>query len=107
MHAVLATYENDTPANQAKIHPDNIGYAKGLKEVQGLVAKTWINDGKTFGGFYIFTDKASADAYINGEMFQGAVPKDPANRNVQIKHFDVFTELSGITGSPSKPLGGK
>ena len=106
MHALLVTYENDIPAVEAKGHPDNIGFAEWLKTLPGLVMKTWINDGKTFGGFYIFTDKASADAYVNGEMFQGAVPKDPANRNVQITHFEVFTELSGMTGSPSKPLGG-
>ena len=107
MHAVLVTYENGVPADKAKSDPDNIGYANGLKNVQGLVMKTWINDGTASGGFHIFTDTASAEAYINGEMFKGAVANNPANRNVQIKHFEVFSELSGTTGSPSKPLGAK
>jgi len=83
MHAVLVTYENDTPADQAKRHPDNIGFAKELTKVPGLVMKTWINDRATYGGFYVFTGKAAAESFINGEMFQSAVPKDPSNRNVQ------------------------
>ncbi len=83
MHAVLVTYENDTPADQAKRHPDNIGFAKELTKVPGLVMKTWINDRATYGGFYVFTVKAAAESFINGEMFQSAVPKDPSNRNVQ------------------------
>lgn len=106
MHAVLITYENDVPPADAKNHPDNMEYAKGLKKVPGLIMKTWINEGKTFGGFHIFTDKAAAEAYVNGEMFQSAVPRDPSNRNVIIKHFDVFSELSLVTGSPLKPLAG-
>ncbi len=107
MHAVLVTYENDTPADQAKRHPGNIGFAKELTKVPGLVMKTWINDRATYGGFYVFTDKAAAASFINGEMFQSAVLKDPSNRNVQIKYFDVFPELSAMTGTSSKPLSGK
>jgi hypothetical protein len=87
MHAVLVTYENDTPADQVKHHPDNVEYAKALKRVPGLISKTWINDGKIFGGFHVFRDKAAADAYLNGEMFQSDVVKDPSSRNVQIRHF--------------------
>ncbi len=107
MHAVLVTYENDTPAEQLKNHPDNVEYTKFLKKVPGLISKTWINDGKTLGGFHVFTNKASADAFINGEMFQGAVVKNPSNRNVQIKHFAVFSELTVMSGGPSKTLSGQ
>lgn len=106
-HAVLVTYENDTPADQLKEHPDNIAFAKALKKVTGLISKTWINDGKTFGGFYVFTDKAAADAYINGDLFQGGVVKDPTNRNLQIKHFAVFSKLTAMSGVPSKTLSGQ
>ena len=107
MHAVLVTYENDTPADQLRNHLDNFGYAKALKKVPGLISKTWINDGKTLGGFHVFTDKASADAFVNGEMFQSAVVKEPSNRNVQIKHFSVFSELTVASGGPTKSLSGK
>ena len=107
MHAVLVTYENDTPADQLKNHPDNVAYAKHLKKVPGLISKTWINDGKTLGGFHVFTDKESADAYINGEMFQSAVVKNPSNRNVQTRHFAVFSNLTAMNGGSSKTLRGK
>lgn len=107
MHAVLVTYENDTPADQLRNHPDNFEYAKALKKVPGLISKTWINDGKTLGGFHVFTDKASAEAFINGEMFQGAVVKDTSNRNVQVKHFAVFSELTAMSGGSTKTLSGE
>jgi hypothetical protein len=107
MQAVLVTYENDASADQVKSNPDAVGFAKALKKVPGLISKTWINDGKTFGGFYVFTDKASAEAYINGDMFQNAVVKDPSNRNVQIRYLAVFSELTAISGGSSKTLSGK
>ena len=98
MHAVLVTYENDTPVDQVENHPDNIEWAKALRLVPGLISKTWINDGKTFGGFYGFTDKASAQEFISSDMFQKGVVEDPTCRNVQIKHYSVLTELTAITG---------
>ena len=107
MHAVLVTYENDAPADQVKNNPGVVAFAKGLKKVPGLISKTWINDGKTFGGFYGFTDKASAEAYINGDMFQNAVVKNPSNRNLQIKHFAVFSDLTVMSGGTSKTLSGQ
>jgi hypothetical protein len=103
--AVLVTYENDTPYDQTINGAKE--WAKGLKKVPGLISKTWLNDGKTAGGFYTFTDRASAEAFINGDMFQSAVPKDPANRNVQIKYFAVNAELCSVTNCPMKPMGGK
>ena len=106
-HAVLVTYENDAFVDQLKEHPDNIAFAKALKKVPGLISKTWINDGKTFGGFYVFTDKTSAEAYINGDLFQNGVVKDSSNRNLQIKHFAVFSKLTAMSGGSSKTLSGQ
>ena len=107
MQAVLVTYENDASAVQVKSNPDVAGFAKALKKVPGLISKTWINDGKTFGGFYVFTDKVSAAAFINGDMFQNAVVKDPSNRNVQIRYLAVFSELTVASGGSSKLLSGQ
>lgn len=107
MQAVLVTYENDASAVQVKSSPDAVGFSKALKKVPGLISKTWINDGKTFGGFYVFTDKTSAEAYIQDDMFQNAVVKDPSNRNVQIRYWAIFSELTAISGGSSKTLSGK
>jgi hypothetical protein len=106
MHAVLVTYDNDTPVDQAKNHPDNIEFANALKTIPGLISKTWINDGKTFGGFYVFSDKASAEAFIQADLFQNGVVKDPSCRNVKIKHYGVLSELTAITGGSTKTLQG-
>ena len=101
MYAILVTYENDVSAEEAENHPDNKGFAEQLKKVPGFMMKTWIHDQQTYGGFYVFSDKTSADEFISSEMFQEAVPNDPANSNIQIQGFEVFDELSTITGTPS------
>lgn len=106
MEGVMVTYETDKTAEElAGPYTD---FAKFLKKgMPGLVMKAWINDGKTFGGFYIFADKASAEAYINSDLIQNTLVKNPANRNVQIKYYEVNSNLCAITGCPHKTLSGK
>jgi hypothetical protein len=60
--AVLVTYECDTPYDQTIA--ENREWGKGLTKVPGLISKTWLNDDKTAGGFSAFTDRASAEAFI-------------------------------------------
>jgi hypothetical protein len=63
------------------------------------VAKTWIRDGSTLGGFHIFTSQEAAENYLKSEMVAG-LTANPAFSDFQIRHFDVLDELSAITGSP-------
>ncbi|MDQ6834356.1 MAG: hypothetical protein M3008_13250 [Chloroflexota bacterium] len=58
MHAVLITFQSSTDLD------DLVGpfaeYATTLQRIKGLVAKTWIQDGTTLGGFHICTDRRAA-----------------------------------------------
>ena len=51
MHAVLITFT--TSAGLDDLKGPFTEYAKALKDRDGLVAKTWIHDGTTLGGFHI------------------------------------------------------
>ena len=67
--------------------------------VAGLVAKTWIREGTTLGGFHIFTDRSRAEGYLKSEMVAG-LTANPDFSDFQIRHFDILDELSAINGSP-------
>jgi len=97
MHAVLITFTSSASVDDLK--GPFTDYANALRGVSGLVAKTWIQDGSTLGGFYIFTSRQAAENYLNSQMVAD-LTSNPAFSNFQIRHFDVLDELSAITGSP-------
>lgn len=97
MHAMLITFESTLDA-EALASPF-ADYAQALRGVDGLIMKTWINRDQTWGGFHIFTDRASADRYLDSELLAGIV-SNPAFRDFQISHFTIVDELSAINGTP-------
>ncbi len=97
MHAVLITFSSS--ADLDSLQGPFTEYAKALKGVAGLVAKTWIRDETTLGGFHIFTDRSQAESYLKSKMVAG-LTANPSFSDFQIRHFDVLDELSVINGSP-------
>lgn len=97
MHAVLITFTSSV--GLADLKGPFSDYAQALRGVSGLVAKTWIRDKSTFGGFYIFTSQAAAEDYLKSEMVAG-LTANPAFSDFQIRHLDVLDEFSAMTGSP-------
>ncbi len=65
----------------------------------GLVAKTWLRDGATLGGFHVFASRQAADDYLGGALVAG-LTGNRAFSDFQIRHYDVLEDLSRITGSP-------
>ncbi len=97
MHAVFVTFRS-TIAGKDLVAPFT-EYAEGLQRIPGLVMKTWIQDGETFGGFHVFASRADAEAYLGGPMVAG-LTANPAFSGWNIQHFDVLGELSQMTGTP-------
>jgi hypothetical protein len=97
MHAVLITFKSSASLDDLKAPFTD--YANALRGVTGLVAKTWIRDGSTLGGFHIFTSRQDAENYLSSRMVAG-LTANPAFSDFQIRHFDVLDELSAMTGSP-------
>lgn len=95
MHAVLITYQataaHDAPSDQC------VERAGTLQAVPGLVMKTWLRDGDTLGGFYLFATREAADEYLASDLAEAS----PAPA---VRHFAVCDELSQATGTP-QPLG--
>ena len=97
MHAVLITFSSSAGLDDLK--GPFTDYANALKGITGLVAKTWIQDGSTLGGFHIFTSRQAAEGYLSSQMVAD-LTSNPSFSDFQIRHFNVLEELSAITGSP-------
>ena len=97
MHAVLITFESSADLDDLK--GPFTDYANALQGVPGFVAKTWIREDSTLGGFHIFASAEDAKSYLNSEMVAGLTGNE-AFSDFRIRHFEVFDELSAITGSP-------
>lgn len=102
MHALLITFTSN--ADPKELQAVAIDYAKALRGVDGVVSKTWLADGDTQGGFYLFADKAAAQSFRSGPMV-GALRSHPAFRDLTIREFAVSTELSALTGVVAKNSG--
>lgn len=101
MHALLIRFQSTVPIGD--LADPFRTYAEALCEVPGLVAKTWIKDGETLGGFHLFTSRAEADSYLGSEMVAGLTGTDGFSDFV-VEHFDVLDELSRVTGTPADVL---
>ena len=70
MHAILISFrpEASEEAFMQEVGPKMMAMKAATP---GLVMKTFIeSDPKRWAGFYLFTTKESADAYLAGEFFQ-------------------------------------
>ena len=94
MHAVLITFtsEVDLPALAGPFDE----YADALRDVPGLVSKTWLADDDVLGGFHLFESAATAEEYLRGALL-ASVCASPAFGNFSIRHFDVLDGLSATT----------
>ena len=75
------------------------GLAESIAQEPGLIWKIWTENAATdeAGGIYLFTDRASAEAYLamhTARLMGFGVPQ------VNGKLFDVNTELSAIDRAP-------
>lgn len=96
MHAVLITF--DSAASLDDLAAPFAVYAEAVRETPGLASKVWLNDGATCGGFHLFTDRASAERYLESDLFAG-IRTNPAFTQFRIEHFNVLDDLTAVTGS--------
>lgn len=102
MHAVLITFTSVVATDQLATPFEE--YARALAEVPGLVAKTWIADENTLGGFHLFDTPAAADDYLTGALL-ASVRANPGFSRFAVTHFDVLDALSAMTnGLGGAPL---
>jgi hypothetical protein len=95
MHSVLITFVSDVPVDQ--LSAPFSAFADGLQGVDGFVSKAWLQDGSTVGGFYVFRDEASADAYLGSPMV-AELQANESFSDFAVRRFTVLDDLSARTG---------
>jgi hypothetical protein len=93
MHALLITFT--TAASLEELAESSRAYGEALLDVPGLVSKTWINEGHTLGGFYVFEHRADADAYLAGDLW-ATIETNPAFSGFTKSHFDVIAVTAPV-----------
>ena len=75
--------------------------ANDIAAFAGLRWKVWtINEVESeAGGFYVFDDEASVNAYLDSPIVDGIV-NHPALSDFSVKQFDVLEEQTAITRGP-------
>jgi heme-degrading monooxygenase HmoA len=78
--------------------------APALAHLPGLIAKAWLadDDENTYGGVYLWTDRAAAEAYANGDLF-AAARRNPAFADFRSSILDT---LAGPTALTTRGLAG-
>ena len=104
MHSMLVTF--DTTASLDELAGFASDLAHAVTSVPGLISKTWLADGDTIGGFYLFADENTCNAYLAGDIID-AIRGNAAFTNFRVRHFDVLEQLSAMNGTPTEPLRGR
>lgn len=97
MHAVLITFTSSVGTDV--LMAPFAEYAEALNRVEGFVFKTWLREGTTIGGFHLFTDRETAEAFLNGAL-AASVVANPAFSDFRVEQFGTLEQLSRVTGTP-------
>jgi len=76
-----------------------------IASVKGLIWKIWVfqKEELEMGGFYLFADGKSAEAYLNHPVIQ-AVRSNPAVISSQSQLWGVESSLSAVTRAPLREI---
>jgi quinol monooxygenase YgiN len=79
--------------------------APAVAGMPGLIAKAWLADPaeNAYGGVYLWTDRAAAEAYVDGELFQAA-RESPAFAGFRSSIFETLAGPTAVTASSLAPL---
>jgi hypothetical protein len=78
--------------------------APAFAELPGLIAKAWLADSEedTYGGVYLWTDRAAAETYAEGELLAKA-RRNPAFAGFRSTILDTLAAPTALT---ARVLGG-
>jgi hypothetical protein len=99
MYVRIVTFRLDG-LTAAEYHDRAVGLAPAFTAWPGLLAKVWIADGdaETYGGIYLFADRASADRSRDTGVYR-LMAANPAFADLSVREFDVLDEPTAITTS--------
>jgi len=94
MHAVIITFRSSLPLDQ--LAGPFTDFANALTSVDGFVSKTWLHDGETLGGSYVFKTEAAAKAYLASPMVAELTATEGFD-DFEVLTFSVVDELTALT----------
>jgi hypothetical protein len=105
MEALVVTFKND--ANQEQFTAATAGHVPVFAELDGLLAKVWINDpeSRTYGGIYFFSDRSALDAYLASDVF-ASILAEPSFEDASWRRYEVLDELTAGTQPGMQIVGG-
>lgn len=79
-----------------------------IASVKGLIWKIWVfqKEELEMGGFYLFADRKSAEAYLNHPVIE-AVRSNPAVISTHSQLWDIESSLSALTRAPLRDISAK
>lgn len=97
MHVQVATYRIPETRDDDFIEA-NQDFASLMAKVPGLLAKIWLKspDGTTYGGVYLWQDRAAYEAFVAGELW-ASVLSDTSISDLESRDFAVMEELTTET----------
>ena len=103
MYARIVTFRIDGPSHDA-YHANAMAIAEAFNQWDGLLAKVWLGDEAAgrYGGIYVFTDAAAADASRTTAEFL-SLQHLPVFVDLHIDEFDILDEPTAITAGALVP----
>ena len=111
--------EEDLPEGEQKVHIQIINFslknisdedyrelteaiAPAFTNLPGLVSKTWLanQDTNTYGGVYVWQDRAAMEAYAATDIFKG-MATNPHFDNLTVRDFAVLENPTRVTSGPA------
>jgi len=73
-------------------------FAPAFTDLPGLLAKVWLADPdtNTYGGVYLFRDRAAMDAYVASDLF-ATVASYPHFADIAAQDFAVYDDVTRLT----------
>lgn len=83
---------------EEQFHEFCAGEAATFAALPGLLSKIWLRnpEGNSYGGVYLWRDRAAHDDYVQGEIYRSIV-QDPNLAGVKSAGFEVFEDLTKET----------
>lgn len=96
MYVRIVTFGITVPEEAYVAHAE--AAAPAFADWPGLLGKWWLADADsgTYGGVYLFTDRAAADRSRDTDPFR-AMTDSPALSGITVREFDVLAAPTAVT----------
>ena len=98
MHVLIVNFNLQGLSEAEYRQACDSAFAPAFRDAPGLLTKTWLSDpgSNTYGGVYVWRDRAALDAYLQSELFR-TVANHPNLTNISSRDFEVLEAPTRVT----------